>query len=545
MQLLRRITIRTRLSLIVVSLLSALILLSIISLYKSHSTLYVQQQEKVKQVVEGATSVLAHFQQLEASGKITREQAQAQAKSALNSFRYDGNNYIWINDATPTMIMHPIKPTLNGKAIGHVKDPDGVEVFIEIVNIIRKDGKGYLPYKWDKSGSDTPVDKISFVQEFKPWKWIIGSGAYIDNIDAIFSSTRNTLISISLIIAVILSSFVWVIAKSITIPATEAANLMKNIAQGEGDLTQTLDENGRDEISELSYFFNLFIEKMKNSLVNITTSSEQLRDTAEQLSQTSKTNNNLVLEQNDNTTLVATAMEQMTANIREVSVNAEAAESAALGARENTNSGKQVVSKTIKQINNLSSDIDEVSHVIDFLAEESQNIGAVLDVIRSIADQTNLLALNAAIEAARAGEQGRGFAVVADEVRTLASRTGQSTEEIQQMILKLQTGAKKAVDAVHISQKTSAQTVEDAGKTDTALNEIDRFMGTVLDMNSEIARATEQQACAADEVNLRVNELAGMTDKALAMTEELASTGTELKARSDEMSDVVNNFKLG
>ncbi len=544
MQLLRKFSIKSRLSFILISLITALILLSVVALSKSYFILYEQQQQKVKQVVEGATSVLEHFYQLEKSGKLTQDEAQKQAFSVLSSFRYDGGNYIWINDSTPTMLMHPIKPALNGKTVGHVKDPDGKALFLDIVKKVREENKGFVPYKWAKPNKEEPVDKISFVQEFTPWKMIIGSGAYIDSIGDIFANIRNTFIIISSILAVIIGTFVFIIAKSVTTPTIKAAKLMENIANGDGDLTQRLDSKGKDEISELSHFFNLFTEKMKASLLDITSNYKAVKSSADNLANTSIKNHELVQEQSDNTTHVAAAMEEMTTNIREVSVNAEAAETAALSARENTAAGKEVVSKTIDQINSLSNDVDRVSSAISSLDAESGNIGDVLDVIRGIAEQTNLLALNAAIEAARAGEQGRGFSVVADEVRTLASRTGQSTEEIQKMILKLQTGTKEAVEAVSISQKASLQTVEDAKKADAALTEIDNYMETVLDMNSEIARATEQQASAADEVNLRINELAGMTNRAIAMTEEIATAGSQLEVSSNAMSKVVQNFKL-
>ena len=188
--------------------------------------------------------------------------------------------------------------------------------------------------------------------------------------------------------------------------------------------------------------------------------------------------------------------------------------------------------------------IEQVSQATADLAAESNNIGSVLDVIRSIAEQTNLLALNAAIEAARAGEQGRGFAVVADEVRTLASRTGKSTDEIQAMISKLQIGAQAAVDAVSASQQLSSDTVLQASEANASLTEIERLVSVIKDMNSQIARVTEQQTSAADEVNLRINELSQSTEQSLSNTQGLSSDSENLKQSSQALSDVVNRFKL-
>ncbi|MEL7479373.1 MAG: methyl-accepting chemotaxis protein, partial [Pseudomonadota bacterium] len=213
-------------------------------------------------------------------------------------------------------------------------------------------------------------------------------------------------------------------------------------------------------------------------------------------------------------------------------------------ALKNSSNGKQVVAQTIQAIETLSGNIQEVSEVTSILAEESNNIGSVLDVIRGISEQTNLLALNAAIEAARAGEQGRGFAVVADEVRTLASRTGQSTDEIQAMIEKLQRGAQEAVNAVQASQLISDNTVKQVAEADVVLNEIERLIMSITDMNSHIARATEEQSTAAQEVNIRITDLSDATDQSLETTHVLTKASLSLKQASHQLSEIVRGFKV-
>jgi methyl-accepting chemotaxis protein len=413
-----------------------------------------------------------------------------------------------------------------------------------MVKIVKQSGEGFIPYKWPKPGKDQPVDKIAYVKGFTPWQWIVGSGVYIDTIDNAFASLRNLVILNAAVIILLLISLSYLIARSILLPTRLAANMMKSISQGEGDLTQTLDENGNDEVSRLSRHFNLFTTKMRESLKQVANNANDVNQHAQTVDDASKTNHSFIELQNDSSTQVAAAMEQMTHQIHDVSRNAEAAEQAANQAAVNASEGKEVVAKTIQSIETLSKNIETVSQVTADLAQESNNIGSVLDVIRGIAEQTNLLALNAAIEAARAGEQGRGFAVVADEVRTLASRTGKSTDEIQAMIAKLQKGAQAAVEAVTASQQLSTSTVQQAGSANTSLTEIERLVSVITDMNGQIARATEQQSSAADEVNLRINELSQSTEQSLANTSQLSGASDNLKHSSQQLTDVVNRFKL-
>jgi methyl-accepting chemotaxis protein len=544
MNFLRKFNIKQRLGTLVVLIILAVAIINTISLSRGYDSLREQKRESTKNQVASAYSIIKHQYSLFQQGKLTEEQAKSQALSIIGALRYSDNNYFWINDYDPTMVMHPIKPALNGKSIAHVKDPNGTPLFLNMVDVVKSKGEGFVPYQWAKPGYDKPVDKISFVKGFESWQWIIGSGSYLDDINATFAEHRNALIFDSFIIAVILIILTYIISESIVIPTQNAADLMQDIAQGDGDLTQSLNSSGQDEISRLSGYFNEFTKKIRQSLQDVANNSTHVLDHSNAIALVSENAQSSTQNQNDITMQVATAMEEMTSQIKEVSNNASLAEQAANDARNNTSEGKNIVSHAISQMKTLSSNIDNVNQVVTTLATESDNIGSVLDVIRGIAEQTNLLALNAAIEAARAGEQGRGFAVVADEVRTLANRTEQSTNEIQQMIQKLQTGAQKAVSAVQVSQDISIKTVEQTGKADYSLSEIDRLMETISDMSTQIARATEQQSTAADEVNLRINDLAGITDESLMITEQLADTSQKLRGSSSTMSDVVNRFKF-
>ena len=541
---LRRFTIFQRLAILVGIVILGLIVLSISSLSNQYQALKKEQYLKTKNVVETAYSTIKHYAALEQNQTLTRQQAQSQAIASIRSLRYDDTNYFWINDYQPAMVMHPIKPALEGKDLTNNKDPDGTPLFVEMVSVVKKSGEGYVPYKWPKPGNDNPVDKIAFVKGFDQWQWIIGSGVYLDTIDSAFSQQRTIIIINVVIMIIVVVLFSYFIGRSILTPTRLAAQMMKDISQGEGDLTRTLNENGNDEISQLSQSFNLFVSKIRESLVLVAKNANDVNDHAHTVDDSSKTSQSFIELQNDSSTQVAAAMEQMTHQIHDVSRNAKAAEQAANEAASNASSGKNVVSKTITAIEALSTNIETVSKVTADLAQESNNIGSVLDVIRSIAEQTNLLALNAAIEAARAGEHGRGFAVVADEVRTLASRTGKSTDEIQAMIAKLQEGAKAAVEAVKSSQEISISTVEQASAANTSLDEIDRLVSVITDMNGQIARATEQQTSAADEVNLRINDLSQSTEQSLGNTNDLTRASDKLKQSSVELSSVVSRFKL-
>ena len=538
---LRKFSLIQRLGIIAALITLLFVLLTALVLNRHYEALKQKSYDENQHLVEVVHTLLGSFAKREDVDEATAKQLALEAVKAL---RYDGNNYFWIQDETPSMVMHPMKPALDGKDLRTFKDGNGRAFFLEMAQKVKAKGEGFVDYVWPLPGEEAPTDKISYVKAFKPWGWTVGSGIYLTNLEEEYAHLRNVIVVFCVVSVVLVILLIYVIGGSIVKPVQEVSERMKDISQGEGDLTRSLPETGQDEVTRLARYFNEYTEKMRQSLLGIRENINSLTQQAELVETSSKNSNAQAQTQNENMLQVAAAMEEMTTQINEVSNNADSAEKGTSSARSNVQHGASVVDSTVQDIRSLTSDIESVSNVVTELAAQTDSIGAVLDVIRGIAEQTNLLALNAAIEAARAGEQGRGFAVVADEVRTLASRTGQSTDEIQAMIEKLQSNAKNAVDAVKVSQAASSKTVDNAIQANQNLQEADRLMTEIADKSSEIARATEQQAEAATEANMRINALSGAADSSLRTADELAAASQALRSSCLAIMEIANRFKL-
>ena len=544
MEYIRRFSIQKRLWVQLALIAIGLTVLVLQGLSRLQDSLMAEKVGNTKGLVEVAHSIASFQYGRSQAGEISEAQAKDTAREAIEALRYDGNNYFWIQDVQPRMIMHPFKPELNGTDLSNNADPTGKKLFVEMASVARASGEGMVPYMWPLPGKDEPVEKVSYVKSFKPWGWVIGSGVYVVDVREAYWSAAMGLIVISIFVILAVGALAFFLARSISIPLGETAAALDDIAAGEGDLTQRLKVVGNDEVSSMASSFNAFVGRIEGAMIEVRDATLKLGAASAQLKSAMDSNENSMQKQMHESQSIATAITEMASTVNEIAKSAENAAFSAGEANQEAEAGNQVVSEAIISVNSLAKEVREAGEVIHSLNSDTQSITSVLEVITGIAEQTNLLALNAAIEAARAGEQGRGFAVVADEVRTLAARTQSSTEEIRQMIDSLQGGSAKAVAAMESGQGSTEVTVTKAETAGESLIKIVAAINSISDMNMHIASAAEQQSAAAQEIDRSIVIMSDATADCCREIEATAASTRQLAELSESLDHLVSDFKL-
>ena len=484
----------------------------------SERTLVMQErQQGVQQAVESAHSLVQHFQSLAATGKLTDDAARQAAIAAVKTMRYSGSEYFWINDMHPTMVMHPIKPELDGKDLSDNKDPTGKHLFVEFAHTVKAEGSGFVWYLWPKPGSDQPVQKVSYVKGFEPWGWVIGSGVYVDTVDAFISRRFVNAGAGAVVLGCVLIGFGLLISRSViaTLGAepSEADAITKRMAQGNLNFEISLRPNDRSSllhsIRDLRDSFSGIVGEVRKGSLGVAAASAEIAQSD--------------LDLSARTEHQASALEQTAANMQELSSAVQRNADSARMANELAVNASSIAARG-------GAVVGEVVGTMRGIHQASDRISAIIGVIDGIAFQTNILALNAAVEAARAGDQGRGFAVVASEVRSLAGRSAEAAREIKGLI---------SASVERVEHGTAL--VDQAGAT---MNEVVEAIKRVTHIMAEITAASKEQALGVAQMGEAVTSLDQATQQNAALVHEMADSAARLKALADDLVHNVSVFKL-
>jgi methyl-accepting chemotaxis protein len=499
------------------------------------SSLDQQKQIELQHLGELALGIVKEEHAAAQKGGVSDADAQKRAMARIAALRYGNNDYFWINDMHPKMVMHPIKPEMNGNDLSTYKDPNGKLLFVDFVDTVKKSGSGFVPYEWPKPGFDKPQPKLSYVVGFAPWNWVVGTGVYIDDLKAqTWASTQRSLIVAGVILLFMLVVSIFV-ARSVTGPLRRMTAAMNDLASG--NLAVEVPGVGRgDEVGEMAKAVEIFksnavarqsleaeqraaetravatrkadMNKMADDfeaavgriVETVSSASGQLEVSAGTLTATAERAQEL-------TTAVAAASEEASTNVQSVA-----------SATEEMASSVTEISRQVQESARMANDAVDQARVtndrVSELSKAATRIGDVVELINTIAGQTNLLALNATIEAARAGEAGRGFAVVASEVKALAEQTAKATGEISQQISGIQAATQESVGAI---------------------KEIGDTIGRMSEIAATIAAAVEEQGAATQEISRNVQQAANGTQQVSANIADVQRGASETGSASAQV----------
>lgn len=537
-------TLRSKLTAMAGATIAALIVLFVVLLISGKNQMLEDRQAKVRNLVEVAHTTVAHFEKEARDGKISVDEAKKGAMNALREMRYDKVEYFWINDLNDQMVMHPIKPELDGKKLDQLKDKNGKLLFLEFNKVVKAQGAGFVDYLWPKPGAEEGVPKISYVMGFQPWGWVIGSGIYTDDVDAKFRREAIMLLLWGLGIGGFVSISLFLLSRNILKTLGGDPALASSVARriAAGDLATPIDCAADDKDSLLANIRTMQ-DTLRQMIASIIGNAEKVASAAGQLLNASEDVADRARQQSDAASSMAASVEEMSVSIDQVRDNAQEAHGISIEAGSISQEGAEVIHSAATEMRKISDAVQSSSEIVEDLGRQSDQITSIVNTIKEIADQTNLLALNAAIEAARAGEQGRGFAVVADEVRKLAERTSLSTTEIAGMVGKIQNGTRSAVSSMQAGVVQVSHGVELANQAGDSINRIRDGAQRVTEVVNDISSSIGEQSMAGSQIAHQLETIARMSEESAIAVQHTAEAARHLQTLSASLHQAVAQFR--
>ncbi|MDO6705601.1 methyl-accepting chemotaxis protein [Photobacterium sp. 1_MG-2023] len=525
------ISIKIKLQLLVAIAAGMIVSVCIYNLALQRTAAFQEREGKLRAQVETAQSIIQYF--AGQASELGQTQAQQMAKKAIEQLRYDSDNYFWITNPRQQVILHPLKPELNGADASSIRDGSGQYHWQEMARIAASDGQGFLDYTW-RAPDGRLHDKISYVLYFPQWDWILGSGILVSDIEDEFYFNLAKEAGFAAVAILILGGLGYLLARDIVIPLNALVEKVHVIA--DGNLKVRLNKQRTDEIGNMGREVDRMLDKLQAALKVASDSAAQSRDMASRIAGASEETASSVESQHVQLEQLSSAMNEMSATINDVAQNAESTSEATKGVSAQAHDSSTRMKATSDNIQTVAENITDADRLVNQLLNGVKDIHAVVNVIQDVSEQTNLLALNAAIEAARAGEMGRGFAVVADEVRNLASRTQQSTSEVKASIDRLTQIAEQSSQTMQTSHHQAAACVDVALETRTTFDTMVADLNETTDRVVLIAAAAEQQGIVANEMNENVSSI---NLSANAMKEASMNLAMESQAMA-EASEMLN-----
>lgn len=611
----QKLSVKKRITIIILFALLGIVLSGAVTLWSKKNRMLEDRYTKTRHLVEAIHGILTYYHQESQAGRLTTEQAQTQAKTQIGTLRYEKGDYFWINDLEPRMVMHPTKPELNGTNLSGFKDPNGKALFVAFADTVRKQGSGFVPYLWPKPGFDKPVRKISYVKGFEPWGWLVGSGIYLDDVETIFMDDLAHLLVILLLITLPLVAISFLVAKTILVQLgadiLPLDLLLHRLAAGEitariqasgqkiqgiagtvnkladnlehamgtvalhsgsiaacaGELVKIRSLVGDDashsqklvqEAAQQNILLSSEISAIAQSIDTVANNIQVVSTTAQQVSTNVVTIASAAEQASVNISTMASAAEQITANLGSVTHSLEQVDQSADGVVRSI----LEMATALKSVGTLCATASAESNTAEELAKKTQNImerlsssareiGDVVEVISNIAEQTNMLALNASIEAAGAGDAGKGFAVVANEVKELARQTAKATHMISDKIHGIQTSTGEVVQASaaigHSISKinhSNLQITHSINQQNVTVQTISDAMSMLSQSAAEVTRNSGELNFAAQEVARAAQEAATGTAEVARSTAEVATGAESLATESAEANTMASAIRI-